>query len=119
MKKFIKTYRKQKLRASTIVEVIVALIICMIVFTISMTIVLKSQKNNNISSKQKAQLILSNFSRKNLDIISNSESDQLKVSINSTKIDTLQDTQKIIVSIVDNMGKTVGSKTIWMKSAEQ
>lgn len=51
-------YIKNKIRGSTVLEVVVSLTICMIIFSISMRFILKMQTSNNTETKQRAELML-------------------------------------------------------------
>ena len=50
---------KRKCRASSLVEVLVAIVVCMIVFTLSMTILLKADQGSNPIIKLRANFIYS------------------------------------------------------------
>ena len=111
MRKFIKNI-KTRIIGSTIVEVIVALIICMTIFSISVSIILKSRISNNISLKQKASLVLSNISRNNLDEYVNFNSPEFTLSVDKEENDSIQDVYKVTISVFDSEGKVLGEKIL-------
>lgn len=53
---FVHYFLKKKVKASTLVEVLVAIAVCMIVFTLAMTILLKADQESNSLLKLKAGL---------------------------------------------------------------
>ena len=57
--KFTKKSAERKLQASTLIEVIISLAICLIIFSVSMRFILNIRLNDNLASKQKAELLLS------------------------------------------------------------
>ncbi len=111
MRKFIKNI-KTRVIGSTIVEVIVALIICMTIFSISVSIILKSRISNNISLKQKASLVLSNITRDNLDEYMNFNSPEFTLSVDTEENDSIQDVYKVTISVFDSEGKVLGEKIL-------
>ncbi len=52
-------FTKRKLQASTLIEVIVSLAICLIIFSVSIRFILNIRLNDNLETKQKAELLLS------------------------------------------------------------
>jgi type II secretory pathway pseudopilin PulG len=114
LKNYIDFLKKKKLRASSIVEVIVALAICMILFAISMSVIVNSQRSNNIRLKQKAQFILSTIDANTLKQDSNLENGSLRLEATIQKNDTIAGVSRITYSIFDNAGHRIGMKVIWL-----
>jgi len=114
LKRFFDHIKRTKLRASSIVEVIVALAICMIIFMISMSVIVNSQRSNNIRLKQKAQFILSviNGNIQEKDTTFDNESLRLKTTVQ--KNDTISGVSKVNYSVFDNSGHLLGMKVIWV-----
>lgn len=113
-KRFFDHLKQTKLRASSIVEVIVALAICMILFMISMSVIVNSQRSNNIRLKQKAQFVLSaiNGNIQEKDTTFDNESLRLKTTVQ--KNDTISGVSKVSYSVFDNSGHLLGMKVIWV-----
>ncbi|HBL77428.1 MAG: hypothetical protein A2W90_21335 [Bacteroidetes bacterium GWF2_42_66] len=118
MKKFFKAYNRQKLIASSVMEVIVALIVCMIIFSISTSIILKSQKSNNISLKQKARLTLTNITRNNWEEYADFNCQGFEISVVSEENDSMQNICRVIVSACDNEGRMLGEK-VFMENKQR
>lgn len=114
LKKYIDYFKREKLHASSIVEVIVALAICMIIFGISMSVIVNSQRSNNIRLKQKAQFILSTIDANTLKQDSSLENGSLRLEANIQKNDTIPGVSRISYSVFDNAGHKLGMKVIWL-----
>jgi hypothetical protein len=114
LKRFIKYINPKKFRASSIIEVIVALAICMIIFGISMSVIVNSQRSNNIRLKQKAQFILSMVDLNTLKQDSSLENGSLRLEATIQKNDTIPGVSKISYSVFDNVGHLIGMKVVWI-----
>lgn len=113
LKNYIDYLKKTKFRASSIVEVIVALAICMVIFGISISVIVNSQRSNNIRLKQKAQFILSTIDANTLKQDSSLENGSLRLEATIQKNDTIPGVSRISYSIFDNAGHKLGMKVIW------
>lgn len=113
LRKFFKHCTRRKLRASSIVEVIVALAICMIIFMISMSVIINSQRSNNIRLKQKAQFRLSTIDVNNLQQDTTFENGSLRLESSIQINDTIPGVSSISYSVYDNAGHKIGMKVIW------
>jgi len=119
MRKFIKNIKKRKITGSTIVEVLVALTICMIIFSISLSIISKSQKNSNVRLKQKASLLLSNITENNLDEYRNFDSHEFTLSVDTEKNDSIKGICKVTLSVYDSEGKVLGKKIFLVNNQDK
>lgn len=118
LKKFIESFIHKKSRASSIVEVIVALAICLIIFLISMSVIVNSQRSNNIRLKQKAQFILSTIDSDSLFQGTNQDYGSLRIEKSIQECDTIEGLSIISYSAFDNAGHKIGMKVIWVATAE-
>lgn len=113
-KRFFDHFKRTKLRASSIVEVIVALAICMIIFMISMSVIVNSQRSNNIRLKQKAQFILSEINGNIQEKDTTFDNGSLRLQTTIQKNDTISEVSKVNYSVFDNSGHLLGMKVIWV-----
>ena len=67
---FWKFFKKQ-IKASSVLEVIIALTICMIIFSIAMRTILNLQSSNNIITEQKAEILVNMVKNENLNYLRN------------------------------------------------
>ena len=102
MKSCFKIKNASTLVASSVMEVVVALIICMILFSISTNIILKNQRSNNIVLKYKAKLILSSITRNNIDEYANYNVPGIVISVTKVRNDSLKNICSITVSVCDH-----------------
>lgn len=102
--------------ASSLVEVIVALTICMIIFLIAMSVILQSQKSNNVRLRQKAQFLLSGIEFSKLLKDSLTEDGSLRIEKITLTNDTLEGISQVNFLVLDNSGHLLGQKVIWIES---
>ena len=114
LKRFFDQLKHRKLHASSIVEVIVALAICLIIFMISMSVILNSQRSNNIRLKQKAQFVLSAIDANNLPENASFDKGSLQLEKNIQENDTIPGVSVISYSIYDNAGHKLAMKVFWL-----
>lgn len=114
LKRFFDYFKQKKFRASSIVEVIVALAICITIFLISMTVIINSQRSNNIRLKQKAQLILSTVGADNQLQDASFDNGSLRLETDIQEKDTIPDIRIVSYSVFDNAGHKLGMKVIWI-----
>jgi hypothetical protein len=103
-----------RVRASSIVEVIVALAICMIIFGISISVILNSQRSNSIRLKQKAQFILSVIDMNRIKRDSSFENGSLRLEASVQEFDTIPGVSRIHYLVIDNAGHQLGMKVVWL-----
>jgi len=118
LRKSFKLCTRKKFRASSIIEVIVALAICMIIFVIATSVIVNSQRSNNIRLKQKAQFILSTIEATTLTQDSTLDNGSLRIEKTVQKNDTIEGVSKISYSVLDNAGHRLGMKLIWLATEE-
>jgi len=117
MQKYVlKKFTKTKLLSSSITEVVVALSICMIIFFISMTVIMNSQKNNNILSKQEAQLIISTVDEYSLSNDSIDISNKLILKTDIQESDSYPGLYKLNFAIYNRTNQRLAMKTVWTSS---
>jgi len=114
LKRFFDHFKRTKLRASSIVEVIVALAICMIIFMISMSVIVNSQRSNNIRLKQKAQFILSVVNGNIQQEDTTFDNGSLRLETTFQKNDTISGVSKVSYLVFDNSSHLLGMKVIWV-----
>lgn len=117
LKKFINSY-KRKVPASSLVEVIVALTICMVIFLIAMSVILQSQKSNNVRLRQKALFLLSGIEITKLGKDSVVHDGSLRIEKITLTNDTLEGVSQVNVMVLDNLGHLLGQKVIWVKASQ-
>lgn len=107
---------QKKLRASSMVEVLVALSICLIIFMIAMSVLMNSQRSNNIRLKQKAQFILSTVEvdslRKNISF----DKGALRLECIIRNNDTIPGVSIIGCSVFYNANHRLGMKELWVRT---
>lgn len=113
-KSFFNYFKRTKLMASSIVEVIVALAICMIIFMISMSVIVNSQRSNNIRLKQKAQFILSVINGNIQEKDTTFDNGSLRLKTTVQKNDTISGVSSVSYSVFDNSNHVLGMKVIWV-----
>lgn len=113
-KRFFDYFKRTKLRASSIVEVTVALAICMIIFMISMSVIVNSQRSNNIRLKQKAQFVLSVINGNIQEKDTTFDNESLRLITTVQKNDTISGVSRVNYSVFDNSNHLIGMKVIWV-----
>jgi len=90
----------------------------MIIFGISMSVIVNSQRSNNIRLKQKAQFILSTIDANTINQDSSYEKGSLRLESFIQKNDTIQGISRISYMVLDNAGHKIGMRVIWLASGK-
>ncbi len=108
-----------KLSGSSIMEVIIALAICLIIFFISIAIISRSYKDNNVILRYKANFILSNITDDNFEEYEGFDKDGIKLSVKMEESDTIQNIATVKIYAHSYAGKLIGKKVFLINGVKE